>query len=96
MQARCCRDVASRKWKLGDSRDEFPSHSMRETGFYLRLAIVSQCNSTRLRVTGGLRDGAASTDTSKPMTWVAEREDRRPAENISFEEATVIEPINTI
>jgi L-iditol 2-dehydrogenase len=85
------------KWKLGDRVMSFHHIPCGEC-FYCKRRLFSQCQvykSTGL--TGGFTpNGGGFGEYVKAMPWVAERGIVALPGNISFEEATFIEPINTI
>ncbi len=90
------------KWKLGDRVMSF-HHVPCGTCFYCERRLFSQCKqykTTGLKttgLTGGFTpNGGGFAEYVKAMPWVAERGIVALPGNVSFEEATFIEPINTI
>src|SRR5277367_5904402 len=85
------------KWQVGDRVMSF-HHVPCGTCFYCERRLFSQCaqyKSTGL--TGGFTpNGGGFAEYVKAMPWVAERGIVALPDNVSFEEATFIEPINTI
>src|SRR5271167_3552895 len=85
------------KWKPGDRVMSF-HHTPCGTCFYCERRLFSQCaqyKSTGL--TGGFTpNGGGFAEYVKAMPWVAERGIVALPDDVSFEEATFIEPINTI
>ena len=85
------------KWKLGDRVMSF-HHIPCGTCFYCERRMFSQCKlykSTGLTA-GFTPNGGGFGEYVKAMPWVAERGIVALPDNVSFEEATFIEPINTI
>src|SRR6267142_315232 len=85
------------KWKLGDRVMSF-HHIPCETCFYCERRLFSQCKqykSTGLTA-GFTPNGGGFGEYVKAMAWVAERGIIKLPDNVSFEEATFLEPINTI
>jgi L-iditol 2-dehydrogenase len=85
------------KWKLGDRVMSF-HHIPCGTCFYCRNRLFSQCKQYKTTgLTGGFQpNGGGFGEYVKAMAWVAERGIVALPDNVSFEEATFIEPINTI
>lgn len=85
------------KWKLGDRVMSF-HHIPCGTCFYCENRLFSQCKQYKSTgLTGGFTpNGGGFGQYVKAMPWVAERGVVALPENVSFEEATFIEPINTI
>src|SRR5271169_4560421 len=85
------------KWQVGDRVMSF-HHVPCGTCFYCERRLFSQCaqyKSTGL--TGGFTpNGGGFAEYVKAMPWVAERGIVALPDDVSFEEATFIEPINTI
>jgi len=85
------------KWKLGDRVMSF-HHIPCEQCFYCKNRQFSQCSQYKTTgLTGGFTpNGGGFGEYVKAMPWVAERGIVALPDNVSFEEATFIEPINTI
>jgi L-iditol 2-dehydrogenase len=85
------------KWKLGDRVMSF-HHVPCGTCFYCERRLFSQCKQYKTTgLTGGFTpNGGGFAEYVKAMPWVAERGIVALPDNVSFEEATFIEPINTI
>jgi len=86
------------KWKLGDRVMSF-HHIPCGKCFYCERRLFSQCKTVqdhRPHCRASPPTAAASPNTSKPWPWVAERGIVGLPDKVSFEEATFIEPINTI
>ena len=85
------------KWKLGDRVMSF-HHIPCGTCFYCKNRLFSQCKQYKTTgLTGGFTpNGGGFGEYVKAMPWVAERGIVPLPDNVSFEEATFIEPINTI
>jgi L-iditol 2-dehydrogenase len=85
------------KWKLGDRVMSF-HHTPCGTCFYCQQRLFSQCQQYKTTgLTGGFTpNGGGFGEYVKAMPWVAERGIVALPDNVSFEEATFIEPINTI
>jgi len=85
------------KWKLGDRVMSFHHIPCGEC-FYCKRRLFSQCQVYKTTgLTGGFTpNGGGFGEYVKAMPWVAERGIVALPGNISFEEATFIEPINTI
>ena len=68
------------------------------TCFYCERRLFSQCKQYKTTgLTGGFTpNGGGFAEYVKAMPWVAERGIVALPDNVSFEEATFIEPINTI
>ncbi len=85
------------KWKLGDRVMSFHHIPCGEC-FFCERRMFSQCKlykSTGLTA-GFTPNGGGFGEYVKAMPWVAERGIVALPNNVSFEEATFIEPINTI
>jgi L-iditol 2-dehydrogenase len=85
------------KWKLGDRVMSF-HHIPCGSCFYCERRMFSQCKlykSTGLTA-GFTPNGGGFGEYVKAMPWVAERGIVALPDNVTFEEATFIEPINTI
>ncbi len=85
------------KWKLGDRVMSF-HHIPCATCFYCQRRMFSQCKlykSTGLTA-GFTPNGGGFGEYVKAMPWVVERGIVALPDDVSFEEATFIEPINTI
>jgi L-iditol 2-dehydrogenase len=85
------------KWKLGDRVMSF-HHIPCRTCFFCEKRSFSQCEQYKTTgLTGGFTpNGGGFAQYVKAMPWVAERGIVPLPDNVSFEEATFIEPINTI
>lgn len=85
------------KWKLGDRVMSFHHIPCGEC-FFCRKRSFSQCKQYKTTgLTGGFTpNGGGFAQYVKAMPWVAERGIVALPDNVSFEEATFIEPINTI
>jgi L-iditol 2-dehydrogenase len=85
------------KWKLGDRVMSF-HHIPCGTCFFCEKRSFSQCKQYKTTgLTGGFTpNGGGFAQYVKAMPWVAERGIVGLPDNVSFEEATFIEPINTI
>jgi len=85
------------KWKLGDRVMSF-HHIPCGACFYCERRLFSQCRQYKTTgLTGGFTpNGGGFAEYVKAMPWVAERGIIALPDNVSFEEATFIEPINTI
>jgi L-iditol 2-dehydrogenase len=85
------------KWKLGDRVMSF--HHIPCGGcFYCERRLFSQCKQYKTTgLTGGFTpNGGGFGEYVKAMPWVAEHGIIALPDNVSFEEATFLEPINTI
>ena len=85
------------KWRVGDRVISF--HHVPCGGcFYCHRRLFSQCAQYKTTgLTGGFTpNGGGFGEYVKAMPWVAERGIVALPDNVSFEEATFIEPINTI
>src|ERR1700746_3997319 len=85
------------KWKLGDRVMSFHHIPCGEC-FFCERRMFSQCKlykSTGLTA-GFTPNGGGFGEYVKAMPWVAERGIVALPDNVTFEEATFIEPINTI
>ncbi len=85
------------KWKLGDRVMSF-HHIPCGKCFYCERRLFSQCKQYKATgLTGGFTpNGGGFAEYVKAMPWVADRGFVALPDNVSFEEATFIEPINTI
>jgi L-iditol 2-dehydrogenase len=85
------------KWKPGDRVMSF-HHTPCGACFYCQKRLFSQCQQYKTTgLTGGFTpNGGGFGEYVKAMPWVAERGIVALPDNVSFEEATFIEPINTI
>jgi L-iditol 2-dehydrogenase len=85
------------KWKLGDRVMSFHHIPCGEC-FYCENRLFSQCKQYKTTgLTGGYTpNGGGFAQYVKAMPWVAERGVVALPDNVSFDEATFIEPINTI
>lgn len=85
------------KWNLGDRVMSF-HHIPCGDCFYCQNRLFSQCKQYKTTgLTGGFTpNGGGFGEYVKAMPWVAERGIVALPDNVSFEEATFIEPINTI
>ena len=85
------------KWKLGDRVMSF-HHVPCGTCFYCKNRLFSQCKQYKATgLTGGFTpNGGGFGEYVKAMPWVTERGIVALPDNVTFEEATFIEPINTI
>jgi L-iditol 2-dehydrogenase len=85
------------KWKLGDRVMSF-HHVPCGKCFYCERRLFSQCKQYKSTgLTGGFTpNGGGFGQYVKAMPWVAERGIVALPDDVSFEEATFIEPINTI
>src|SRR5207237_825553 len=85
------------KWKPGDRVMSF-HHTPCGNCFYCQKRSFSQCKQYKTTgLTGGFTpNGGGFGEYVKAMPWVAERGIVALPDNVSFEEATFIEPINTI
>src|SRR5437660_8955753 len=85
------------KWKLDDRVMSF-HHIPCAKCFYCERRLFSQCKRYKTTgLTGGFTpNGGGFGEYVKAMPWVAERGIVALTDNVSFEEATFIEPINTI
>jgi L-iditol 2-dehydrogenase len=86
-----------KKWKLGDRVMSF-HHTPCGACFYCEKRMFSQCKQYKTTgLTGGFTpNGGGFAEYVKAMPWVAERGIVPLPDDVSFEEATFIEPINTI
>ncbi|HEX8836592.1 MAG TPA: alcohol dehydrogenase catalytic domain-containing protein [Candidatus Acidoferrum sp.] len=86
-----------RKWKPGDRVMSF-HHIPCGQCFYCERRLFSQCQQYKTTgLTAGFTpNGGGFAEYVKAMPWVAERGIVALPDNVSFEEATFIEPINTI
>jgi L-iditol 2-dehydrogenase len=85
------------KWKLGDRVMSF--HHIPCGGcFYCERRLYSQCKQYKTTgLTGGYTpNGGGFGEYVKAMPWVAERGIIALPDDVSFDEATFLEPINTI
>jgi L-iditol 2-dehydrogenase len=85
------------KWKPGDRVMSF-HHTPCGACFYCQSRLFSQCKQYKTTgLTAGFTpNGGGFAQYVKAMPWVAERGIVALPDNVSFEEATFIEPINTI
>ena len=85
------------KWKPGDRVMSF-HHIPCGKCFYCEMRLFSQCKQYKTTgLTGGFTpNGGGFGEYVKAMPWVAERGIVALPDNVSFDEATFIEPINTI
>jgi L-iditol 2-dehydrogenase len=85
------------EWKLGDRVMSF-HHIPCGKCFYCERRLFSQCKQYKTTgLTAGFTpNGGGFAEYVKAMPWVAERGIVALPDNVSFEEATFIEPINTI
>ena len=85
------------KWMPGDRVMSF-HHIPCGQCFYCDRRLFSQCKQYKTTgLTGGFTpNGGGFAEYVKAMPWVAERGIIALPDNVSFEEATFIEPINTI
>jgi len=85
------------KWKLGDRVMSF-HHIPCGTCFYCKSRMFSQCRQYKTTgLTAGFTpNGGGFGEYVKAMPWLAERGIVALPDDVSFEEATFIEPINTI
>ncbi|MFI5058003.1 MAG: alcohol dehydrogenase catalytic domain-containing protein [Candidatus Acidiferrales bacterium] len=85
------------KWKPGDRVMSF-HHIPCGKCFYCQKRLFSQCKQYKTTgLTGGFTpNGGGFGEYVKAMPWVAESGIVGLPDNVSFEEATFIEPINTI
>jgi L-iditol 2-dehydrogenase len=85
------------KWKPGDRVMSF-HHIPCGKCFYCERRLFSQCKQYKTTgLTAGFTpNGGGFAEYVKAMPWVAERGIVALPDNVSFEEATFIEPINTI
>jgi L-iditol 2-dehydrogenase len=86
-----------RKWKLGDRVMSF-HHIPCGKCFFCERQLFSQCKQYKTTgLTGGFTpNGGGFGEYVKAMPWVAEGGIVALPDEVSFEEATFIEPINTI
>jgi L-iditol 2-dehydrogenase len=85
------------KWRVGDRVMSF-HHVPCGACFYCERRLFSQCAQYKTTgLTGGFTpNGGGFAEYVKAMPWVAERGIVALPDNVSFEAATFIEPINTI
>ena len=85
------------KWKLGDRVMSF-HHIPCGNCFYCEGRLFSQCKQYKTTgLTAGFTpNGGGFAEYVKAMPWVADRGIVALPDDVSFEEATFIEPINTI
>src|ERR1700720_2258251 len=85
------------KWKLGDRVMSFHHIPCGEC-FFCERRMFSQCEQYKTTgLTGGFTpNGGGFAQYVKAMPWVAQRGIVALPDDVSFEEATFIEPINTI
>ena len=86
-----------KKWNLGDRVMSF-HHVPCAKCFYCERRLFSQCKQYKFTgLTGGFTpNGGGFGEYVKAMPWVAERGIVALPDDVTFEEATFIEPINTI
>src|SRR5271155_3989572 len=86
-----------RKWTPGDRVMSF-HHTPCGRCFYCEKRLFSQCKQYKTTgLTAGFTpNGGGFAEYVKAMPWVAERGIVALPDNVTFEEATFIEPINTI
>lgn len=86
-----------KRWKPGDRVMSF-HHIPCGACFYCGRRLFSQCPRYKTTgLTGGFTpNGGGFAEYVKAMPWVAERGIVALPDNVSFEEATFIEPVNTI
>jgi L-iditol 2-dehydrogenase len=85
------------KWMIGDRVMSF-HHTPCGRCFYCEKRLFSQCQQYKTTgLTAGFTpNGGGFAQYVKAMPWVAERGIVKLPDNVTFEEATFIEPINTI
>src|SRR6266581_7545123 len=85
------------KFRLGDRVMSF-HHIPCEKCFYCERRLFSQCKQYKTTgLTAGFTpNGGGFAEYVKAMPWVAQRGIVALPDNVSFEEATFLEPINTI
>jgi L-iditol 2-dehydrogenase len=85
------------KWTLGDRVMSF-HHTPCGQCFYCEKRLFSQCKQYKTTgLTAGFTpNGGGFAEYVRAMPWVAERGIVALPDNVTFEEATFIEPINTI
>jgi L-iditol 2-dehydrogenase len=85
------------KWKLGDRVMSF-HHIPCGRCFYCERCLFSQCKQYKTTgLTAGFApNGGGFAEYVKAMPWVADRGIVALPDNVTFDEATFIEPINTI
>ena len=85
------------KWRLGDRVMSF-HHTPCGSCFYCKKRLFSQCKQYKTTgLTGGFTpNGGGFGEYVKAMPWVAEGGIVALPDDVTFEEATFIEPINTI
>src|SRR4030088_2710958 len=85
------------QWKLGDRVMSF-HHIPCGKCFYCERRLFSQCKQYKSTgLTGGFTpNGGGSSESGIAMPWVAERGIVALPDSVTSEEATFIEPINTI
>jgi L-iditol 2-dehydrogenase len=85
------------KWTPGDRVMSF-HHTPCGQCFYCEKRLFSQCKQYKTTglTAGFMPNGGGFAQYVKAMPWVAERGIVALPDNVSFEEATFIEPINTI
>jgi L-iditol 2-dehydrogenase len=85
------------KWKLGDRVMSF-HHIPCGDCFYCQRRLFSQCKQYKTTgLTAGFTpNGGGFAEYVKAMPWVADRGIVALPDNVTFDEATFIEPINTI
>jgi L-iditol 2-dehydrogenase len=85
------------KWKPGDRVMSF-HHIPCENCYYCEKRLFSQCQQYKTTglTAGFMPNGGGFAEYVKAMPWVAERGIIALPDNVSFEEATFLEPVNTI
>lgn len=86
-----------KKWKVGDRVVSF-HHVPCQNCFYCEQKLFSQCAGyKKVGLTAGFDpNGGGFAQFVRAMPWVAERGMVAIPDHISFEEATFIEPVNTV
>ena len=85
-----------RGWKIGDRISSF-HHIPCGTCFYCERRLYSQCSQyKKVGLTAGFDpNGGGFAQYVRVMPWIAERGIVRIPDDVSFEQATFIEPVNT-
>ena len=97
LPARGARRVKSvRRWKVGDRVVSF-HHVPCERCFYCQRRLFSQCPAyQKVGLTAGFDpNGGGFAEYVRAMPWIVERGMVRIPPDVSFEEATFVEPVNT-
>ena len=97
LPARGARRVKSvRRWKVGDRVVSF-HHVPCERCFYCQRRLFSQCSAyQKVGLTAGFDpNGGGFAEYVRAMPWIVERGMVRIPPDVSFEEATFVEPVNT-